>query len=61
MPYLGFKANDPYLDIERRYQSLNLDYVEPKKDHKKGRRVYKRNVALAIIYCIITFGLYNIF
>ena len=51
------KVIDPYISVEIR----NLK--SPKKSEKehKLRRIYKRNVALSIIYTIITFGIYGIF
>lgn len=53
------KNRDPYIEIETR----NIDSKKAKKKKKehKTRRVYRRSVALSIIYTIITFGLYGIF
>ena len=51
------RINDPYLNIELRNEKTSR---KPKKEYKK-RRVYRRSVALAIIYTLITFGLYGIF
>lgn len=54
MSFTFLKTDDPYIDIELRYQE------EEEKPYRQ-RRVYKRNVALAIIYTILTGGLYGIF
>ena len=57
MAYSINKNYNPYVDFELRYKD---DYSSDDKP-KKLRRVYKRNVALAIIYTILTGGLYGIF
>ena len=51
------KVFDPYISVEYR----NLKSTKKSKKEHKLRRVYKRNVALSIIYTIITFGIYGVF
>lgn len=48
---------DPYLDIELRNKETA---TKSNKGHKQ-RRIYKRNIPLALIYTILTFGIYGIF
>ena len=59
MLYVNGQAIDPYLDIELRYREAESP-KKPKKVYKQ-RRIYRRSVALAIIYTLITGGLYGIF
>ena len=51
------KNLDPYIEVEFHDQKKS----KKKKKAHKLRRVYKRNVALSVIYTIITFGIYGIF
>lgn len=55
------KLFDPYIDVEFRNQNSTKKVKTKKNKERKLRRVYKRNVALSIIYTIITFGIYGIF
>ena len=55
------KLFDPYIDVEFRNLASSKSKKKKKKGKHKLRRVYKRNVALSIIYTIITFGIYGIF
>ena len=50
---------DPYLDIELRNKVSNKRGAL--KNFSRVRRVYQRNVFLAILYTILTFGIYGIF
>ena len=51
------KNLDPYIEVEFHDQKKS----KKKKKAHKLRRVYKRNVALSVIYTIITFCIYGIF
>lgn len=50
---------DPYLDIELRNKLSNKRGAL--KNFSRVRRVYQRNIFLAILYTILTFGIYGIF
>lgn len=53
--------NGPYMELEYRDYKKQRIYKDQSGSHPNMRRIYKRNVALCIIYSILTFGIYLLY